>query len=370
MVRARDWFSLFVVSAACGGGEASDGGDSSGTSVGMSTSGGPGTNPTTTDDATATSPTTSATDPTVADSSGSGGSSDDESSSSTGGDDGPMVDVSDPQLYAFMFTAADADPEATEALGVQLAYLDTRVPPRGELAVYLHGAGEPGTCGGTTMGEVLAGMGFHVIMPCYRSEYGVGNCGDDIAGCRLEAFEGVDHHALIDVTPSNSIERRVVRGLEYLQQMHPGGDWQWFVEADLPRWDAAVISGISHGASSSGVIGQVRAVERVVMLSGPLDSGQAWLLDVGVTPIDRYFGFTHTGDDQHAGHLQSFEDLGLPGAPTVVDGMAPPYGGSHRLVSSAPTDNGHGSTQAGSSSPEMDGQWVFMPVWETMYVGE
>ncbi|HET6582993.1 MAG TPA: hypothetical protein VFG69_06095 [Nannocystaceae bacterium] len=293
----------------------------------------------------------------------------DDASSSDGGDDGPMVDVSDPQLYMFSFPANEADPEATLALGTQLAYLDTRVPLRGELAVYLHGSGTPDVCGGGPMGEVLASMGFHVIMPCYVSDYGVENCGDDIAGCRLEAFEGVDHHSFIDITPPNSIERRVARALAYVQTLHPGGDWQWFADGDTPRWDATVISGISHGGSSSGVIGQVRSTIRVVMLSAPFDSGQAWLFASGLTPVDRYFGFSHTGDEQHAGHLEGFAELGLPGAPTVVGLVGPPFAGSHRLVTSAQTPDPHSSTQAGDTSPQMDGEWVFMPVWRAMYLG-
>jgi hypothetical protein len=48
-----------------------------------------------------------------------------------------------------------------------------------------------------------------------------------------------------------------------------------------------------------------RDVERVVMLSGPLDTDQAWLTGVPVTSIDRFWGCTHTGDEQHAGHLQA-----------------------------------------------------------------
>jgi hypothetical protein len=281
-----------------------------------------------------------------------------------------MVDVSDPQLYEFEFTPDEADPEATLHLGTELAYLDTTVPVRGLLVVYLHGAGNPGTCGSRDHGRMLAGLGFHVVSPCYESGYGVGNCGADIGGCRLEAFEGVDHHPLIDIAPPDSTETRVTRALEYLQAMHPGGDWQYYVEGTVPRWDRIVISGISHGASSSGVVGMNRVVERVVMLSGPLDTDQAWLLGDPLTPIERFWGFTHTADGQHDGHLAAFEDLGLPGVPTVVDGAAPPYDGSHRLVTSAPTGDGHGSTQAGGASPQDGGAWVFGPVWETMYTSE
>jgi len=360
---------LLAIAAVLGCGETGDADDDTTGTTGSTSM--TSTGPTTTATATTVDPTDADTSGTP-DTTGTSGpldTSDGGTSESTGGDPGPMVDLSDPQLYSFEFSADEADAEATMALGTQLAYLDTRVQPRGELVVYLHGAGAPGTCGGTAMGEVLAGMGFHVFMPCYVSDYGVGNCGDDIGGCRLEAFEGIDHHPLIDITPPNATEHRVVRGLEHLQAMHAGGDWQYFLDGDTPRWNVIVISGISHGASSSGLIGKVRTVRRSVMLSGPLDTNQAWLLEPSMTPIEDFWAFTHTGDEQHPGHLEAFEDMGLLGAPTTIDDMAPPYGDSHRLVTSAPTGDGHSSTQAGGSSPQMDGQWVFLPVWETMYTG-
>lgn len=283
---------------------------------------------------------------------------------------GPDVDRSEQQLYAFEFSADEADVEASESLGDQLAELDTRVAPIGKLVVFLHGAGDsaPARCGSSAHGELLAGLGFHVFQPCYNSYYGVGNCGQDIGGCRLEAFEGVDHHAFIAIAPPDAIERRIVRGLMHLQAINPEGDWQFFLDGDQPRWSEIIISGISHGASSAGVIGMNRLVDRVVMLSGPLDSDQAWLEGEPMTPRERFWGFSHTGDDQHAGHLEAFETLGLIGDATSVDGMTPPYGGSHRLITSAATGDGHGSTQAGGSSPQEAGAYVFAPVWRQLYV--
>ena len=289
--------------------------------------------------------------------------------SSTGAADlGPMVDVSEPQLYEFTFKPDEVDAEATLALGTELAELDTTVTPLGRLVVYLHGAGKPEICGSQAHGRVLASMGFHVLHPCYVSDYGVANCDDDIGGCRLEAFEGIDHHPVITITPPDSIETRVVRALEHLQAINPGGDWQYYLDAGKPRWAKIVISGISHGASSSGLIAMVREVDRAVMLSGPLDSGQAWLKGAPLTAIDRFYGFTHTLDPQHPGHLQSFTDMLLPGEPLVIDAEAAPYGDSHRLVSAAATGDGHGATQAGGASPKDNNDaYLFLPVWRTMY---
>ncbi|MER2563639.1 MAG: hypothetical protein ABTQ32_23115 [Myxococcaceae bacterium] len=280
----------------------------------------------------------------------------------------PRVDRTAPQLFQFQFRPSAADPDAGRVDATQLAALDTRVAPRGQLVVYLHGAGVPTTCGSTTHNAMLASWGYHVISPCYLSDYGVGNCGADIGGCRLEAFDGVDRTAVIDVKPSESIEVRVVRMLERLATLNPQGDWRWFIVNGKPRWDAIVISGISHGASSAGIIGLNRSVARVVMLSGPLDTNQAWLSTASLTPRDRFWAFTHQRDPQHPGHLAAFTTMMVPGAPANVDVATPPYGASHRLFTNADAGDPHGSTQAGGGSPRLpDGGARFLPVWETLY---
>ncbi len=246
--------------------------------------------------------------------------------------------------------------------------------PVGRLVVYLVGAG--GTPSGTrTMQKYLAGLGFHVISPHYANDYGIGDvCGNDpdcYGAIRMEAFEGVDHVPGLEVSRANSLEGRAVRMLASLADTHPGGDWGYFLKDDLPRWDKIVVSGISHGASSSAVIGKARLVDRVVSLSGPLDrpanQPATWHTAPSLTPLDRFYALTHTGDGQHPGHLAAFEAMGLPGEPTSIDGASAPYGGSHRLVTSAATGDGHGSTQAGGSSPKEGDAWVFDPAWRTMF---
>ncbi len=280
----------------------------------------------------------------------------------------PTVDRSNPQLYQFSFTAAQADPDAGQALGNELAALDTRVAPVGKLVVYLHGAGAPGTCGGAAHNAFLAARGFHVVSPCYVADYGVGACGNDIGGCRLEAFEGIDHNAALVVGPPDSIETRVVRMLQRLQTLNPKGDWQWFIVNGKPRWSAIVISGISHGGSSAGLVAVYRPVSRAVMLSGPLDTNQAWLALAPVTPIDRFWGFTHTGDPQHPGHLAAFSTLMVPGVPRSIDDAGTPWNGSHRLFTSAATADPHGSLQLGGASPKLaDGGYAYRAAWELMY---
>jgi hypothetical protein len=279
---------------------------------------------------------------------------------SAGGATGPVVDRTNPRLHHLQFPADDADPEAGQVLGNQHAYLDTRVAPTGKLVVYLHGAGTFANCGDGALGTLVAGWGFHWFGPCFLSNYGVENCGNDIEGCRLEALEGVDHHAFLQIEPPDSIERRVVRGLRHLEEVDPQGGWGFFVDGEQPRWSAIVITGHSHGASTSAVIGVHRLVARVVSLAGPNDPGQAWLSATPMTPRDRFYGFSHTGDGQHMGHLAAFEALGLPGTPTRVDGATPPYSGSHRLYSSASVSDAHGSVTSGNIAG-------FVDVWRYLY---
>ena len=151
------------------------------------------------------------------------------------------VDATDPRRHDFTFTAKQADAAATQSLGTQGAYLDTRVKPAGKLVVYLHGASAAAlaNCANGEVATLLATEGFH--------------------------------------------------------------------------------------------------------------------------------GFTHAADPQHAGHLVSFQDLNVPGAPTSVDGASAPYGNSHRLQSSARVTDGHGSTTPGGTSPKVAGAYVYAPVWATMF---
>ncbi len=279
---------------------------------------------------------------------------------SDSGGDGPNVDRSQQQLFQLQFRANEADSAAGATLGNQYAYLDTRAEPAGKLVVYLHGAGSFNDCGNLPLGTMVAGWGFHWFAPCFSSNYGVDNCGDDIEGCRMEAFEGQDHHPFVNISRPDSIEERIVQGLRYLQQELPAGDWDYFLDGDLPRWSEIIITGHSHGASSSGVIGMHRNVFRVVMLAGPYDPGQAWLSNTPITSPDRFYGFTHSGDGQHQGHLDAFAALGLPGQPVTVDGAQPPYSDSHRLFSSAGVGDAHQSVTTGDVA-------AFEPVWHYLY---
>jgi hypothetical protein len=86
------------------------------------------------------------------------------------------------------------------------------------------------------------------------------------------------------------------------------------------------------------------------------------------TPIDRYYGFSHTDDPQHDAHLSSWEAAALPGAPTSIDGASAIFGGAHRLITSEPNTYPHCSVAVHSSSPvDQSGSYLFEPAWRYLY---
>ena len=276
------------------------------------------------------------------------------------------------------------DPQADKWLQDQYAYLDPAAPRANKLVVYLVGANNK-PAGGRPMMQELARMGFHVLAPMYANDYDIRTiCSpakdpdDDCHGkIRLEAFEGIDHSPHLEVAPANSVELRVARLLGHLQATFPAEGWGAFLEGDKPRWSEIVIAGHSHGASSSGLIGKVRRVDRVVMLSGPFDNRDgapaAWTRRAPATPLDRYYVFSHTQEDQFPQHLKDWEAMGLGalGPVTTVDGGKPPFGSSHQLVTGLappPGKNPHGVTAAGASSPAAaDGRYVLEAVFRYLF---
>ncbi|WP_437590369.1 BPSS1187 family protein [Sorangium sp. So ce1000] len=256
------------------------------------------------------------------------------------------VDTSSPELSEIRFKPSELDPEVSDRDLEQVALLDTRVARfAGKLVVTLSGSSQPP--GPLDLTRFVAARGFHAFAVAYKNDYDIiQNDPDTFGDARLEAFDGQDHTALIEVTRADSIEARLAKALAHLKEVHPRGDWGYFLEDDgSPRWSVIIFSGHSHGASSAARIGKVVRLDRVVSLAGPRDTNPVsatWLSEPSATPVDRMFGLTGERDEQHRDHLKAFDLIGLPGELVEVDvpGAAPPYGGSHRL---ALKDGDHGA---------------------------
>ncbi len=347
-------------------------GEGGGTDDGSSGSGGAVTSPGTTgQSATSGGPTstaamsssgeTTATEPTGPTTSQPTG---DGSSGSSGGEsDFPDVDLTDPQLYEFELDPVELDPTVEDAIALQYAHLDTRAEPQGKLVFFLSGfTNTPAAW--RNFGAHLAGYGFHVVEPHYANDWSCDGSPDCNSNTRWEALIGEDHSPVIDISRADSAEGRVVTILEHLDEVHPGGDWAFYLDgAGGLRYEHVIIAGISHGASSSGLYATRRPFHRAVMHSGGWGNVDASTM----TPVDVMFGLSHVADEQHAGHLNAWESAGLPGAPVVADTMKPPYGDSHRLIVQTPNGYPHCSVVVSGDSPVVDDEYVFDPAWRTMY---
>ncbi len=276
------------------------------------------------------------------------------------------------------------DPAADKYQEVQYAYRTGDPPTSDKLVVYLVGAnGKP--VGSRPMLQLLARLGFRVVCPMYATDYNIvrlcareGGADEDChKKARLEAFEGSDLSPHIEISRANSAEERVARFIADLAKTDRDGGWGAFLDGDKPKWSQMIVAGHSHGASSAGLIGKVRRVHRVVMLSGPFDNRDdqpvSWTRMDSVTPLDRFFGFSHAKEEQHQVHLKDWEamKLGTLGAPASVDDGKPPFGDSHQLVTALPPQGNaspHGTTTAGPATPRNpDGTYRFEPVWKYLF---
>jgi hypothetical protein len=281
------------------------------------------------------------------------------------GDPGPDVDRTDPRLHEFTLDPTDLDPDASDYISDQFAQLNTRTEPLGKLVVFLPGANNtPGAW--RDHGRKLAEFGFHVVIPHYNNAWGSacsGQPGSCNADTRWEALTGEDTSSVIVASRADSAEGRVIRILQHLTGEHPGGDWGYYLDGDALRYARVIIAGISHGASSTGLWASRRTFWRAVMHSG----GWGGVGDDPMTPISEYYGLSHTEDEQHPAHLSSWEDAGMLGSPTSLDGASPPFGDAHQLITSAESSYPHCSVAVHDSSPRDGMAFVFEPAWRHLY---
>lgn len=292
-------------------------------------------------------------------------------SAGAAGSGGPNVDRSSPQLYEFRLDPHVLDPTTIDSLSVQYAELDTRAAPLGRLVVFLPGATNvPGDW--RDHGRELAKYGFHVLIPHYNNRWSSGTnvCTGQPASCSLntrwEALVGEDATSVVNISRADSVEGRVLTMLEHLKTAHRAGDWGYYLDGTSAlRYVDVVIAGISHGAASAGLYAARRPFSRAVLhSSGP--AGEA--SGAKSTPLPAWYAFAHTADPAYAAITSSWASFGLLGTLTNIDGAMPPYGSSHRLISSAASGYPHGSTVAHSSSPkDSSGSYVFEAAWRYLY---
>lgn len=253
--------------------------------------------------------------------------------------------------------------------------------PKNKLFVFL-----PGTGGVPRNSQDIlregAVRGYHVIGLSYvnGTEVNAYCAGSSDPACwgnvRSEVVYGNGTTNLVSVTPADSIAGRLTALLTYLNATYPSENWGQFLSAGAPAWAKIVMGGHSQGAGDAAYLAKAQALAGVCAFDSPddgdLTAGAAsWLSQGNATSVNVMYGFTNQ-DDAVAGFTGvtgNWSLIGLPGPPADVDGVQPPYGGSHQLYTVAPasvTPDTHSYTVVDSATPIVNGIPTFTPVWDTI----
>jgi hypothetical protein len=279
---------------------------------------------------------------------------------------------SDNMRHNVTFSAKTADPANAAAMdgashpgNNQIAEVDATKPLKKKLCVVLPGIGNGP---GQGIGDWAAGQGYHVFQVAYSNDLQAAPDGttnpDEPGNTRMNQFDGKGR------TPANantqrfdSIEERVIKGIQYLVTADPGADWGWYLNQDgTMRWSDGCFIGYSYGASHLAVIARYVRLGLGVSVSGPQAEGfpnATWLKTPSATPVERMWAMWGSQDEPaptdngYASHYTTTTmTLGYIGSVvhTTVGGAlgTPPLMGSHRI-----SVDGEGHTEFCAGMPPL-----------------
>ncbi|MEY4853525.1 MAG: hypothetical protein RIR32_201 [Verrucomicrobiota bacterium] len=295
-----------------------------------------------------------------------------------------------PQAYHLTARASEIDPRCKshpevgfvlekdgKPQDLQHANVDTRVATRGQLVIWLMGYSQP-------LADKVNGYGLHHIQVAYAREwFGKLNTepADDpqhLGNIRLEATTGVDATKAIDIPAPDSMKERAFQFVKHLAKNHPQGRWEQFLAKDGQGldWEKVIVSGASHGATSSARFAIAQKVARVVMFCGPRDQLDNWQGLPAATPANRFFGYSHVLDGGWAGdhYPRSWLLLGLNKFGPIVntDEVKAPFGHSRRLITKfdvkGDANKAHGFVQVNKNAPkDAKGNALQEEVWRYLF---
>lgn len=310
---------------------------------------------------------------------------------STAASAAPAYNDPKPQRYDLKARASVIDPRAKEHPEIEFVFekkgkpsdeehamVDTRVAPQGKLVVWLMGYSAP-------LFERVSSYGLHAIQVHYANSW-FGKFGNDSPGAdgmllgkiRLEAATGEDVSDLVTIPKPDGMMERAHQFVKWLTKENPQAHWEQFLAADGKGldWTKVIISGSSHGSTTSARFAKQVRVDRVVMFCGPRDQYESWQGLPSATPENRYFGFSHVLDSGWSGdhYCRSWQMLGLSkfGPIVNVDQAKPPYGNTRRLITDADVKKddkrAHSSVVPGGAAVKnADGQFIHEAVWRYLF---
>lgn len=285
--------------------------------------------------------------------------------------------VIDPRVKAHPEIGYLIDTEAGKPADVQQASVDTRVAPRGKLAIWLMGHNEQ-------LFDRLNSYGVHAIRVHYANKWFSICCRETPisehcrGNIRLEAATGQDFSDEVEIPGPDGMMQRAIRFVQWLAAENPAGGWDRFLTeaGDDLRWEDVIITGSSHGSTTAARFAKHQRVSRVVCFCGPRDQLQSWQALPSATPQNRYFGFSHVLDGGWTSdhYCRSWEMLGMHkyGPITNVDETEFPFGNTRRLITDfdvqGDAKRAHSSVQPGSRAKKnADGTFGHEDVWRYLF---
>ncbi len=273
----------------------------------------------------------------------------------------------DASVVSHVVAPKATDPAIDRALDDHYAWFNPVSRGKHRLFVFLPGTNQHPAIFQLVAKEA-ARLGYHSIGLMYPDSVAInGACRatTDVASClentRLEILDGIDRTTVVNVDAANSIQNRLSKLLQYLSDHFPEEGWSRFIAHDGPRWSRIAISGHSQGGGEAAMIAKLHLVARVVLFSSPGDvvggAAAPWLSG-HVTPSDRYYGLAHDKDmtAPYASVLKTWEALGMRafGGLVAPEASAPPYDGTHTLVTDLLPQGGSYAGTAPHGAPSND----------------
>lgn len=231
----------------------------------------------------------------------------------------------------------------------------------------------------------LADEGFHVLRVHYANgwfnRFGKEPPPEDryaLGKIRLEAATGEDFSELVAIEKPDGMQHRVLELLLWLSRKDPDGMWNEYLSPGKQSvvWEKVIMSGASHGATTSARFALHQRVDRVVLFCGPRDQYESWQALPSATPKERFFGFSHVLDTGWTGdhYCRSWELLGLNkfGPLIDVDLVGPPFENSRRLITNADVNGdekrAHSCVTPGKAAvKDKQGGYVHAAVWRYLF---
>lgn len=221
----------------------------------------------------------------------------------------------------------------------------------------------PGTA--TLFGNAAADMGYHVIGLRYAdadfsAAAAQGNA-VDFENARTEVLMGNDVSALVNIPQSESINNRLIKLIDYLDNKYPDENWAQYIINGQPDYSKMIVCGNQEGAGYAGIVAKNFAVNKLVLFSMVHDYNNAaqadapWLKTSGwLTPAEEIYVIGHETEMEEQTEL--WDTMQLPGNSVLFD-EHDSFSGHRKLIS----QEGHGGDHtlvADNSTAVADGKYL------------